>query len=145
MNGKELKRLSRSELIEIIYQLKKNEQELQEKLASMQQEIEDKRIRLSNAGSIADAATSVTGMFDAAQRAADIYLKEIVAMKEDAEKECSQMIAQATQKVEAVLIQGKKQFADLKASYKVEYKRWQQLQSEIETLQAKKNQEQCEG
>ena len=143
MNGKELKRLSRRELIEIIYQLKKNEQEMQEKMDAMQQEIDDKRLRMSKAGSIADAATSITELFATAQTSADIYLQEIVAMKEETKKECEQMIAEAKVKVDTILNQGQRQFADLRASYKVEYKKWQQLQNEIEVLQSKK--EQCEG
>lgn len=145
MNGKELKRLSRRELVEIIYQLKKNEQEMQEKLDAMQQEIEDKRIKISNAGSIADAATSITELFNISQTTADIYLQEIVAMKEETKKECEQMIAEANQKVDNILNQGQRQFADLRASYKVEYKKWQQLQNEIEEMQNKKHKEQCEG
>lgn len=145
MNGKELKKLSRRELVEIIYQLKKNEQEMQEKMDAMQQEIEDKRMRLEKAGSIADAATSITELFATAQNSADIYLQEITAMKEDTAKECEQMIAEANQKVASILSQGQKQFADLRASYKLEYKKWQQLQIEIEEMQRKTTQNKCEG
>ncbi|MBO5725781.1 MAG: hypothetical protein J6S00_01810 [Clostridia bacterium] len=145
MNGKELKKLSRRELVEIIYQLKKNEQEMQEKMDAMQQEIEAKRIKLSAAGSIADAATSITELFATAQNSADIYLQEITAMKEDTAKECEQMIAEANQKVATILSQGQKQFADLRASYKLEYKKWQQLQIEIEEMQRKTTQNKCEG
>ena len=145
MNGKELKRLSRRELVEIIYQLKKNEQEMQEKMDAMQQEIEDKRIKLSAAGSIADAATSITELFATAQNSADIYLQEITAMKADTAKECEQMIAEANQKVATILSQGQKQFASLRASYKLEYKKWQQLQIEIEEMQRKTTQNKCEG
>ena len=47
MINKELKRLSRRELVDIIYQLKKNEQEMQEEIESLKNELEDKRIRIS--------------------------------------------------------------------------------------------------
>ena len=60
MISKELKRLSRRELVDIIYQMKKNEQQLEEELASLREEVQDKRLRLSNAGSIAEAAVSVS-------------------------------------------------------------------------------------
>ena len=88
MISKELKRLSRRELVDIIYQLKKNEQEMQEEIESLKNELEDKRIRISTAGSIADAAMSVTNVFSTAQMTADLYLREISYMKEDTEKEC---------------------------------------------------------
>ena len=81
MISKDLKRLSRRELVDIIYQLKKNEQEMQEEIESLKNELQDKRIRISMAGSIADAAMSVTNVFSAAQVTADLYLSEISCMK----------------------------------------------------------------
>ena len=103
MISKELKRLSRRELVDIIYQLKKNEEQLQEQIASLEEALQDKRIRLSMAGSIAEAATSITNVFSAAQTAADLYLQEIACMKEDTEKECAQMIAQAKETAAKIL------------------------------------------
>ena len=82
MINKELKRLSRRELVDIIYQLKKNEQAMQEEIESLKTALQDKRIRISSAGSIADAAMSMTDVFSAAQMSADLYLREIAQMKE---------------------------------------------------------------
>lgn len=56
MVSKELKKLSRRELVDIIYQLKKNEQLLQDEIASLREALQDRRIHLSTAGSIAEAA-----------------------------------------------------------------------------------------
>ena len=103
MVSKELKRLSRRELVDIIYQMKKNEQQLQEEIASLQEQLEDKRIRHSMAGSIAEAATSVTNLFATAQAAADLYLNEITCMREETEKECAKMIEQARKTAESIL------------------------------------------
>ncbi|MBR4283023.1 MAG: hypothetical protein IKT35_04840, partial [Clostridia bacterium] len=41
MLGKELKHLSRKELVDIIYQLKKNEDEMKEEIESLKKELED--------------------------------------------------------------------------------------------------------
>ena len=95
MITKELKKLSRRELVDIIYQMKKNEQQMQEEIAALQQAIEDKRIRLSVAGSIADAAADITQIFSAAQTTADLYLHEIACMKAETEKECQKMLEDA--------------------------------------------------
>lgn len=95
MVSKELRKLSRRELIEIIYQMKKNEQQMQEKITALEEALQDKRFRLSEAGSIAEAAVSVTNIFFAAQTAADLYLQEIACMKEEAEKECAKIIEEA--------------------------------------------------
>lgn len=143
MISKELKRLSRRELVDIIYQLKKNEQEMQEEIESLKNELQDKRISLSVAGSIADAAVSITNVFSTAQMTADVYLREISAMKEDAEKECVRKAEDAEKKVEAILADGEKKFNTLKVAYKNEYAKWQQLRTEIAALENKK-QKLCE-
>ena len=145
MINKELKHLSRRELVDIIYQLKKNEQEMQEEIESLKNELGDKRIRISTAGSIADAAISVTNVFSTAQMAADIYLREISNMKEDTEKECAKKIEDADKKVKETLADGQKKFDTLKAAYKREHAKWRQLKTEIAALEEKKKQELCEG
>lgn len=92
MISKELKNLSRRELVDIIYQMKKNEQQMEEEIAALKAEIEDKRIRVGEAGSVADAALSITDVLGAAQKTADLYLHEIACMKADTEKECARML-----------------------------------------------------
>lgn len=131
MVSKELKKLSRRELIDIIYQLKKNEQQTQEQLAALEEALQDKRIRLSVAGSIAEAATDITQVFATAQRTADLYLHEITAMKEDAEKECAAMIEEARKQAAEILADGHRQFAELNARYKAEYEKLEQLNIEL--------------
>lgn len=95
MIGKELKKMSRRELVDIIYQLKKNEEQLQERISNLEEELQDKRIKLSVAGSIAEAATDITNIFHTAQRTADLYLHEIACIKADTERECAKMIENA--------------------------------------------------
>ena len=95
MVSKELKKLSRRELIEVIYQMKKNEQQLQEKITALEAALEEKRLRISQAGSIAEAALSVSNVLGAAQEAADLYLHEIACMKTEAERECERILADA--------------------------------------------------
>ena len=98
MISKEMRKLSRRELVDIIYQMKKNEQQMQEEIASLQAALQDKRMRISEAGSIAEAAASITKVFSAAQETADLYLHEIACMKADAEKQCAEMIENARKK-----------------------------------------------
>ena len=107
MIGKELKRLSRRELVDIIYQLKKNEQEKQEKIAALEEELQERRIRISVAGSIAEAATDITRIFSTAQKTADLYLREIAALKEETEKECAKMLDDAKRQAERILMEAR--------------------------------------
>ena len=140
MISKELKRLSRRELVDIIYQMKKNEQQLQEEIASLQEALEDKRIRLSAAGSISEAAASITEVFSAAQKTADLYLHEISCMKEDAEQECAKMLEEAKNKVAEIYSDGEKQYAALSARYQMTYEKWQQMHTEMQALEESKKQ-----
>ena len=103
MISKELKKLRRRELVDIIYQMKKNEDQLKEQIATLEAELQDKRIKLSVAGSIAEAAMDVTNVFATAQRTADLYLHEISCMKADTERECAKIIEEAHKKAELIL------------------------------------------
>ena len=102
MVNKELKKLSRRELVDIIYQMKKNEEQLLEEINALKIALEDRRIRLSEAGSIAEAAAAITNLFSTAQETADLYLQEISSMKADAEQECRTMIDEAKKMAAAV-------------------------------------------
>ena len=53
MAQKELRRMSRVELIEIIYALEQNEEELKEENQKLQQKLEERTVIVENAGSIA--------------------------------------------------------------------------------------------
>ena len=141
MISKELKKLNRRELVDVIYQLKKNEEQLQEKIASLESELQDKRIHLSVAGSIAEAATDITDIFSVAQSTADLYLSEIASMKEDTQKECTKMIEEANKKVESIIANGKVKYDALAARYRADYKKWQQLCAEIEKLEEQESNE----
>jgi hypothetical protein len=132
MNGKELKRLSRRELVDIIYQLKKNEEEMQAEIDDLKGQLEEKRLNISEAGNIANAAVDITRLFSTAQNTADIYLREIESMKEDTEKECSRMVEEANKKVKMIMENGEKRILDLKIRYQTDYKKWQQLQAKIQ-------------
>ena len=61
MTDKEFKRLNRSQLIDIIYQFQLQVDSLTEQNRELEQKLADKRLRLNNAGNIADAALEITG------------------------------------------------------------------------------------
>ena len=144
MISKEMKKLNRRELVDIIYQMKKNEQQMQEEIATLQASLQDKRIRFSSVGSIAEAAAEITKVFSAAQGTADLYLQEIACMKMDTENECAKMIEDAKKKAKEILAYSAKKFVDLNDSYQAEYKKLQMLREEIKELERQKN-EFCEG
>ena len=77
MTDKEFKRLSRSQLIDIIYQLQLKQDELTADNEKLSNALADKRLRVSKAGNIAEAALEIHNVMQAAQNAATHYLEEI--------------------------------------------------------------------
>lgn len=140
---KELRKLSRRELVDVIFQMKKNEQLLQEEISSLKNALEDKRIKISEAGSIAEAATDISQVFSAAQTTAELYLNEIACMKAEAEKECAEMLDESRKKVFEILSNGEKDLALLKETYKAEYQKYKKLKEKLEALEQKEKQS-CE-
>ena len=67
MTDKELKNLSRRDLLEMLIEQSKELQRLREKLAETEALLEKKEISISNVGSIAEAALQLNGVFEAAQ------------------------------------------------------------------------------
>jgi len=102
MSG-DLKKLKRSELIEIIYRLKKSEQDLQEQNEALQQQLQARELKLEKAGSIAEAAMALTEVFEEAQAAADVYLQEIKAKHAETERECELLIKAAEKQAEQII------------------------------------------
>ena len=112
MTDKEFKRLSRSQLIDIIYQLQLQIDKLNEQKQALESELADKRLRLQNAGNIADAALEINNCFRSAQNAAEQYLSEIRAMREDAEAERQRLLAQARAEADAIIAAAQKTHGD---------------------------------
>lgn len=103
MTDKEFKKLKRSDLISIIYEYQKKQDELMAEIAGIRTELEEKRIKISNAGSIADAVVGLDRLFETAQQTADDYLAQVKAMLEDAEKKAADIIAEAEKKAAEIL------------------------------------------
>ena len=107
MTDKEFKRLSRAQLIEIIYQLQLENEKINAQKQELESALEDRRIRLSNAGNIADAALEINNCFRSAQDAAEQYLNEIKAIREEAEVQRQNILAQAQAEAQAIIAAAK--------------------------------------
>lgn len=72
-----LKKLSRQELLEMLIESERHVEQLEKELEETRKQLEDKRIQIKNAGSIAEAALKLSGIFEVAQAAADQYLENL--------------------------------------------------------------------
>ena len=130
MTDKEFKRLSRSQLIDIIYQFQLQIDKLTEKNQELERELADKRFRLSNAGNIADAALEMSDCFRSAQNAAEQYLNEIKAIREETEAERQRILAQAQAEAEAIIADAKKTQVDYDSAIEAILKEYGQSHSD---------------
>ena len=77
MTLKELRKLSRKELIEVLLAQTREMEQLKAELNSKNELLEKREINIRESGSIAEAALRLSGIFEDAQKAADTYLAEI--------------------------------------------------------------------
>jgi len=77
MTDKELRKLKREELLEIMLAQSREIDRLKSRIAQLEKELHNKNIRIREAGSIADAALAITNIFEEAQRAADLYVLNV--------------------------------------------------------------------
>jgi len=83
MKQPDLRGLSRGELLELLVQQGEEMERLQEQLAECRRQLQDKKLALDEAGSIAEAAMKINGVFEAAQTASAQYLENIQQLMEE--------------------------------------------------------------
>lgn len=103
MTDKEVKRLSRSQLIDIIYQLQMREEELVEENKRLNYELNSRQIRMEKVGNIAEAVLELNDVFVSAQNAAEQYLVEIQRIRASADAEREQIISKAKEDAERIV------------------------------------------
>ena len=108
MTDKEFKRLTRAQLIDIIYQLQTQIDELTKKNQEAEEALEDKRLRINSAGNIAQAALEINDCFRHAQNAAEQYLNEIKAMHAETKLQCQKALDNARLNAAAIIAAAKK-------------------------------------
>ena len=83
MTEKELRRLSRRELLEMLITRTIENERLTKELQQARKELSDREFIQDRAGSMAEAALQLNGVFEAADRAAREYLENIRRMAEE--------------------------------------------------------------
>ena len=101
MTEKDLRKLNRYQLLELLVLQTERADKLQQKLDAAEQQLNDRDLQLSALGSIAEASLQLSGVFQAAQEAADRYLNE-------AKKRADELEAAAQKKAEAILAEAEK-------------------------------------
>lgn len=146
MTERELRNLSRSDLLELLIHQSKQVQILQDKLTQAQAALESRQITINQAGSIADAALQLNGVFEAAQAASQQYMDNIKQLSDRQASVCAQLEEESREKAEQYLAKArknasfledetKKKCAEMIAKAKAESEAlWQNTSKRLETL-----------
>lgn len=108
MTDKELQKLNRSELLELLIANTKENEELKAKLSQTETKLREQKIEINKAGSIAEAALSLSGIFNAAQNAAQQYLDNIQLLNDRQEDICREMQAKAEKEANETIQEARK-------------------------------------
>lgn len=103
MTDKELKKLSRADLLELLLVQTRETESVKRQLQEAEKALEERQLRMATVGSLAEAVLEVNGVMAAAQEAANQYLENIAAMEEEAKQRCDNMIRVAKKEAQRIL------------------------------------------
>jgi cell division septum initiation protein DivIVA len=86
MENKEIKKLKRTELLTLLLEVTQENEELKRQIAELTQQLNSREVAIEKSGSIAEAALQLSGVFEAAQKAADIYLYNLKKANDEPEQ-----------------------------------------------------------
>jgi len=99
LTEKDLKKLNRYQLLEMLIVQTDRADKLQAKLDAAEKQLDNQELQISSLGSIAEASLQLNGVFQAAQDAADMYIaaakKRAEEIEEAAHKKAAEILAQA--------------------------------------------------
>lgn len=101
MTEKELKKLNRYQLLDLLVMQTERADKLQKQVEDLEKRLKDREINLSNLGSVAEAAMQLTGVFEASQQAADLYL-------ETAQKRARALLLHARRRADSIIAEAEK-------------------------------------
>ena len=103
MTERELRRLSRTDLLELLLAQRKENEQLRCILDETQAQLADRTIKIDNAGSIAEASLQLSGIFTAAQDSCQYYMENIKLLSERQSQVCRQMEEETKEKCDRMV------------------------------------------
>lgn len=131
MNIKELKKIGRTELLEMLLQQVEENEALRQELEEMKSKLEQRTILIEQSGSVAEAALRLNDVFDNAQRAADDYLESIRIANANPEEYVRQVQEEAQAKADRIIDEAERRAEKIRQDAD-EY--WQHMRSKVQEL-----------
>ena len=106
MTEKDLKKLTRYQLLELLVIQTERADRLQARLEEAEKELSAQDMQMSALGSIAEASLQLGGVFQATQKAADLYLdaakKQAEEIEDTARRKAAAILAEAVAEVQRI-------------------------------------------
>lgn len=156
MTEKEMKKLSRTDLLRMLIDQGEEMKVLKEELEKAKAEISEREIKLNEAGSIAEAALKINGVFEAAQAASQQYLENIKHLSErqdalarikerETREKCERQILETKEKCDAMVAKAEKEsriyWEDVSKRLEKFYNEHAGLRELLSTVYSRKEQE----
>ena len=101
MTERELRKLSRIDLLQLLLKEIKENEKLRKERKVLQEALDNKEIRIQEAGSIAEASMKLSNVFEAAQEACRLYTDNIQRLSERQESICAEIEKETKEKAAA--------------------------------------------
>ena len=88
-----LQRLRRDELLQILLELEQENEQLSDQNALYERQFEERKVAIDEAGTLAEAALKLSGVFAASQEAADLYLHNVELLCERRRAQSAELLA----------------------------------------------------
>ena len=131
MTDQELRKLNRSELLQMLIDQVEENKSLQERLGKVEAQLAERQLKYEKAGSLAEAALALNGVFQAADDAARQYLENIEMASRQQEEICRGIQEKAERKA-LLLLKEAEEYKKKAKEEADEY--WVQVQKQVETL-----------
>ena len=115
MTEKELKKLSRADLLEMLIAQSEELRDVKQRLKSAEEALASRVIEINTAGSIAEASLRLNGVFEAAQAACQQYTENIRLLNERSQLICRQMKKESQEQAERLLEETRRRCAEMEA------------------------------
>lgn len=109
MTDRELKKLSRADLLDLLVEQMKENEQLRTELEAVQKLLSERRIAIDKAGSIAEASLQLNGVFQAAQAACAQYIENVEQLSARQEQVCAQMERETRAKCDHMITEARTQ------------------------------------
>ena len=118
MTEKDLKKLSRADLLEMLIDQSEELKKVQENLRVAEEKLNERQLAVDEAGSIAEAALRLNGVFEAAQASCEQYMENIRTLSDRQEEVCRKREEESVQQAALRLAETEKICASMEEQTK---------------------------